>query len=130
MAKLSFQILDITSLGATDSAGSQRMIGHFTVFFTSGRVLARAELQGPVQVESPPGTPRTLGAIQLDVFAAIRAEASRLDAIDARPLTVSAGTLPLLTPAILATRYDATNATPTQIAPVDVPPPDSTPPRL
>ena len=129
-AKASFYITDISPLSPVDSTGNQRMRGHFDAYFTSGRIARGLELQGLVLVESPPGTPRTLGAIQATIFAAVRTEVNRLDASDSRTPATTDGTLPLLTPAIQATRYDATNATPTAIASADIPPVDPTPPRI
>lgn len=122
MAHASFQITSFRWLGPVDSLGKRRAAGTFIAYFTSGRVAPVCELTGSLTVESPPGTPKTVDAIKLLVFQAVRAECNRLDAIDAMVLDADV--------AGPQTRWDATLASPTEIDPADVPPVDGSPPRL
>lgn len=121
MAHASFVIIDLVRSTVVDGSGNQKVRVRFTAYFTSGRHKSY-ELDASISVENPVGTPRTANAIKLLVFAAVRAEVNRLDALDAAPAPVDiAGP---------TTRFDATLGTPTAIADADIPADDPTAPRV
>lgn len=106
------------------ATGNQRIGVTFTAYFTSGRHKTYTE-DFSVQIENPPGTPKTLAQQKLAVFAVVRTRVNALDTLDAAPLPVdlSGNT------GGIGTRYDASIASPTPIAAGDIPADDSTPSR-